>query len=61
MVVTLVHLDGLSVKEAAAMLGWSTVTVKVRSHRSRKRLQRIILDLLEDGRAADEVTHEAAR
>jgi RNA polymerase sigma-70 factor, ECF subfamily len=60
MVVTLVHLDGQSVKEAAELLGWSTVAVKVRAHRSRKKLRRIILDLLEDGRGRDEVMHEDA-
>lgn len=58
MVVTLVHLDGLPVKEAAGLLGWSTITVKVRAHRSRKKLRRIILDLLGDGRGTDEVKHE---
>jgi RNA polymerase sigma-70 factor, ECF subfamily len=49
MVVTLVHLEGLPVKEAAALLGWSTIAVKVRAHRSRKKLRRIILDLSEGG------------
>ena len=42
MVVTLVHLEGLSVKEAARLLGWSVVGVKVRAHRSRKELRKII-------------------
>lgn len=49
MVVTLVHLEGLSVKEAAALLGWSVVAVKVRAHRCRKKLQHIIRNLLEEG------------
>ena len=38
MVLTLVHLEGLPVKEAAVLLGWSTTAVKVRAHRSRKKL-----------------------
>lgn len=58
MVVTLVHLDGLSVKEAAALLGWSTVSVKVRAHRSRKKLRQIILQVFGEGTEEDEVTDE---
>ena len=42
MVVTMVHLEGLPVREAARLLGWSVVGVKVRAHRSRKELRRII-------------------
>ncbi|WP_173047734.1 RNA polymerase sigma factor [Nitrospira sp. KM1] len=41
-VVTLVHLDGYSVREAAALLGWSVVNVKVRSHRARQALRKIL-------------------
>ncbi|MBI5590013.1 MAG: RNA polymerase sigma factor [Deltaproteobacteria bacterium] len=48
MVVALVHLEGLPVKEAAVLLGWSTTAVKVRAHRSRKKLHRIILELQDD-------------
>jgi RNA polymerase sigma-70 factor, ECF subfamily len=62
MVVTLVHLDGLSVKETALLLGWSTIAVKVRAHRSRKKLRRIILDLQDDpAPVAEEVMHETAK
>ncbi len=45
-VVTLVHLDGRSVREAAELLGWSIVTVKVRAHRARRALRRIISEQL---------------
>jgi len=44
MVLTLVHLDGLSVKEAAALLGWSQVNVKVRAHRARARLRKVLTE-----------------
>ncbi len=50
MVLTLVHLEGRSVKETAELLGWSRISVKVHAHRSRGRLRRIISDLL-DGRS----------
>jgi RNA polymerase sigma-70 factor (ECF subfamily) len=46
MVLELVHLQEHSVKEAAQLLGWSVVNVKVRSHRSRKKLKTILDDLL---------------
>ncbi len=46
MVLELVYLEGRSVKEAARLLGWSTVNVKVRAHRARKKINRW---LLEDG------------
>jgi RNA polymerase sigma-70 factor (ECF subfamily) len=42
MVLELVYLEGLSVKEAAGLLGWSVANVKVRSFRSRKKLERIL-------------------
>lgn len=45
MVLELVHLQERSVKEAAQLLGWSVVNVKVRSHRSRKKLKTILDDL----------------
>lgn len=43
MVLTLVHLDGHSVREAATLLGWSVVNVKVRAHRARQALRTILL------------------
>jgi RNA polymerase sigma-70 factor (ECF subfamily) len=42
MVVTLVHLEGYSVRDTAAMLGWTTVNVKVRAHRARHLLRKIL-------------------
>jgi RNA polymerase sigma-70 factor (ECF subfamily) len=42
MVLALVYLEGLSGKEAAALLGWSVANVKVRSYRSRKKLEKIL-------------------
>jgi RNA polymerase sigma-70 factor (ECF subfamily) len=41
-VLTLVHLDGYSVREAAQLLGWSLVNVKVRAHRARQALRGLL-------------------
>ncbi len=41
-VLELVHLEGLSVKETAELLGWSAANIKVRAFRSRKKLQKIL-------------------
>jgi RNA polymerase sigma-70 factor (ECF subfamily) len=41
-VLTLVHLDGYSVREAAQLLGWSLVNVKVRAHRARRTLRALL-------------------
>lgn len=41
-VLTLVHLDGYSVWEAAQLLGWSLVNVKVRAHRARQALRALL-------------------
>jgi len=46
MVLELVYLEGNSVKEAADLLGLSVSNVKVRSFRSRKRLERLLTDLI---------------
>lgn len=54
MVVTLVHLEGHSIREAAELLGWSTVNVKVRAHRARQQLRKILDALLGN------TTHEHA-
>ena len=43
-VLTLVHLDGLSVREAAQLLGWSVINVKVRAHRARQALRKILIN-----------------
>ena len=41
-VLTLVHLDGYSVREAAEFLGWSIINVKVRAHRARQALRKLL-------------------
>jgi RNA polymerase sigma-70 factor (ECF subfamily) len=43
LVLTLVHLDGYSVREVARLLGWSVVNVKVRAHRARHLLRKLLL------------------
>ena len=42
LVLTLVHLEGHSVREVAQLLGWSVVNVKVRAHRARHALRRLL-------------------
>ncbi|MDJ0808723.1 MAG: RNA polymerase sigma factor [Desulfobacterales bacterium] len=44
MVLELVYLEGLAVKEAAGLLGWSAANVKVRAHRARKKINRLLLE-----------------
>lgn len=41
-VLTLVHLDGYSVREAADLLGWTIINVKVRAHRARQSLRKLL-------------------
>ena len=45
MVLELVYLEGYSIKEAANLLGWSSVNVKVRSFRARNKLHKLIKDM----------------
>ncbi|MCC7493549.1 MAG: RNA polymerase sigma factor [Fimbriimonadaceae bacterium] len=40
LVITLLHLEGCSVAEAAALTGWSQTMVKVQAHRARAKLRR---------------------
>ncbi len=44
---TLVYLDGVPVKEAAELLGWNSVLLRVRVHRAKSMLRKIISGLLE--------------
>ena len=44
MVLELVHLEEKSCKEAAQLLGWSVANVKVRAFRSRKKLQKLLME-----------------
>lgn len=46
MVLSLVHLEGLPVKEAAKLLGWSVIKTKVKAHRARREMRRIIVELI---------------
>jgi RNA polymerase sigma-70 factor, ECF subfamily len=48
MVVALVHLEGHSVREAAELLGWTAVNVKVRAHRARQQLRKILDTSMKD-------------
>ena len=45
-VLTLVHLDGYSVRQTAQLLGWSVINVKVRAHRARRALRALLHDTL---------------
>jgi RNA polymerase sigma-70 factor (ECF subfamily) len=42
MVLTLVYLEGRSVREAAHLLGWSLVNVKVRAHRAKRAIRKLL-------------------
>lgn len=44
MVLELVYFEEYSHKEAAKLLGWSVANIKVRLHRARKKLTRILLE-----------------
>jgi RNA polymerase sigma-70 factor, ECF subfamily len=46
MVVEMVHLEGLSGRDAANLLGWSVANVKVRAFRGRKRLRTLLFTRL---------------
>jgi RNA polymerase sigma-70 factor (ECF subfamily) len=48
-VLTLVHLDGYSVREAAQLMGWSMINVKVRAHRARRALRALLHDSVAGG------------
>lgn len=41
-VLELIYLEGLSTRETARLLGWSAANVKVRSFRSRRKLERLL-------------------
>ena len=48
MALTLVHLEGRSVGDAAELLGWSAVNVKVRAHRARRAMKGMIEKLMNE-------------
>lgn len=47
-VLELVHIEGRPVEEAADLLGWSVVNVKVRAFRSRRKLRALLARLIAD-------------
>ena len=46
LVLTLIYWDGCSVAEAAELSGWTKANVKIRAHRARKRLGKLIEESL---------------
>jgi RNA polymerase sigma-70 factor (ECF subfamily) len=46
MVLELVYLEELPVKQAADLLGWSVANVKVRAFRSRRKLEKLVREIL---------------
>ena len=55
-VLTLVYLDDCSVKEASNLLNWSIAKVKVRAHRARHQLRKVLSGLLPAGKGGHEIT-----
>ncbi len=47
LVLELMHLEGFSAKETAALTGWTATNVKVRAFRSRRRLEKLLEDVME--------------
>ena len=45
LVLTLLHLEDRSVKETAALTGWSRAMVKVQAYRARRRLRKLMLEM----------------
>jgi len=48
-VLTLTHLNEYSAAEAAELLDWSIIRIKVQSHRARKKLRKILAEILPQG------------
>ncbi len=48
MVFELLYLEGFSGKEAAALLGWTLANVKVRAYRCRKKIKKVLSELMEN-------------
>ena len=46
-VLELIYLEGFSGKEVALQLGWSVANVKIRSFRSRRKLEKLLRNVLE--------------
>lgn len=45
-VLTLTYLNGYSVAEVAELMGWNVIRIKVQSHRARKKLRKILAEIL---------------
>jgi RNA polymerase sigma-70 factor, ECF subfamily len=54
MVLTMLYLDTIPVREAAELLGWSVVRVKVTAYRAKRKMRRIVSALLEERNEDDE-------
>jgi RNA polymerase sigma-70 factor (ECF subfamily) len=48
-VLTLTHLNEYSAAEAAELLDWSVIRIKVQAHRARKKLRKILTEVLPQG------------
>lgn len=48
MVLELVHFEELTGREAAKLLGWTTANVKVRAFRARRKLEKILQEMVEE-------------
>jgi RNA polymerase sigma-70 factor (ECF subfamily) len=48
MVLELVYFEELSGREAAELLGWTTANVKVRAFRARRKLEKILQEMIEE-------------
>lgn len=48
-VLTLTHLNEYSAAEAAELLDWSVIRIKVQAHRARKKLRKILAEILPQG------------
>lgn len=48
MVLELVYFEELSGREAAQLLGWTTTNVKVRAFRARRKLEKILREMIEE-------------
>jgi RNA polymerase sigma-70 factor (ECF subfamily) len=45
MVITLLHLEEKSIKEIQALTGWSSVVIRMRAYRARRRMKKMLKDL----------------
>lgn len=52
MTLELIYLEGYSHKEAGALLGWSVANMKIRAHRAKRKLNKIILSEIKKNQGA---------